>query len=152
MDKEKLMYDALAMIAEITAREDYHFGYVQGIAIATLSAVDKVSTVVEEQKPVEPEQPKKRRYKQMNKDEVVRVHQLADRGVRQAAIARSMCVSESTICRYLKNYKRRNTAEPGKGTIDWIRELSAEGLDTEEIAERVGYTYSIVEKHARREE
>ena len=153
MNVNKTMHEALTMIAEFPAEGgSYNFGYVQGIAVATLAAVEKASENTE----IHTENAKalsgRKPYRTVTDDDIKKMKTLADRGVKQSAIARACNISPANVSRYLKDYNRRKTDEPGKGTIDWIRELASEGLSTEEIAERTNYTTGIVAKFAGREE
>lgn len=84
----------------------------------------------------------------MPEEDVKRIYNLADLGKSQIEIARIVGCSPGAVCRRLKGYKRKNLSEPTKGVVDWIRDLSGEGLPLNEIAERVGYSESVVAKYA----
>lgn len=84
----------------------------------------------------------------MTEEDVKRIYNLADMGKTQTEIARIVGCSPGAVCRRLKGYKRKNMSEPTKGVADWIRDLASEGLPVKEIAERVGYSESVVAKYA----
>lgn len=80
--------------------------------------------------------------------EKYRMRALFDTGLNLHEIADKTRRSYPAVSKVLYGYTPRKTTTPGKGTIDWIRELAASGMGVEDIAERVGYTTSIIIKYA----
>ena len=83
----------------------------------------------------------------LNEDDIQRMQNLKDNGYRQAEIARIIGCSPASVSRYLRGYTVKSTKEPGKGHIDWFRDLSVQGMGIKAISDRTGYAESIVKKY-----
>lgn len=80
----------------------------------------------------------------MSAADIQRMQNLKDSGISQAEIARIMGCSPASVCRHLKGYSAKKTTEPGKGHIDWFRDLAVEGMGIKAISDRTGYAESVV--------
>lgn len=97
----------------------------------------------------EPDDTKRTRGRRywLSDSEVQRIQNLYDMGKSQAEIMRITGYSRSTICRRLKGYLPKSSKEPGKGHIDWFRDLAVQGFGVKAISDRTGYTEEIVRKY-----
>lgn len=83
----------------------------------------------------------------LSDSEVQRIKNLRDTGKSIAEIVRITGFSRATVCRKLSGYLPKSNKEPGKGHIDWFRDLAAQGMGIKAISDRTGYTEAVVEKY-----
>jgi len=121
--------------------------------LALRSAVGLSPIMPEEPEPKEPptvdddtDRGRGRRH-WLSDSEVQRIKNLRDTGKSIAEIVRITGFSRATVCRKLSGYLPKKNGKPGKGHIDWFRDLAAEGMGVKAISDRTGYTEEIVRKY-----
>ena len=83
----------------------------------------------------------------LNERDVERIRNLRDMGKSLTEITKITGFSRSTVCRKLEGYLPKSDKEPGKGHIEWFRDLATQGMGVKAISDRTGYTEAIVEKY-----
>ena len=141
-DKAKTIFESLDLNDQ--SNFTYRLGLLGGL-FAGANIMSESCRLLDEPKKQERAQTITR--KRITAEALKRMQQLADEGVPRHRISDIMGCSISTVSRKLEGYKPKNPNEPPKGTIDWIRELSADGESAEDISEVTGYSESVVKKY-----
>lgn len=140
-DKAKLVFEGINPNGDDLM---YQLGLLGGLFSGASIMREACRPIEEPQKHTS--EPKKITRKRISDDAVKRMQLLYDNGMPFHKIAETMGCSLASVNRKLEGYKPKLVSEPPKGTIDWIRELVAEGQSIEDISEATGYSESVIRK------